>query len=421
MSGPAAVQTPTTARPTITPIVNGLLQRQCACGQHTSAGGECEECKQKRAGTLQRAAINPSPVYDVPPIVHEVLRSPGQPLDPATRAFMEPRFGYDFSRVPTHANRSAHTPAHLTIGAPHDAFEQEAELTAQHVMSQSATSTTTGYDFSGVRIHTDGKASESARAVGALAYTVGREIVFGEEQYVPGTMNGNRLLAHELTHVLQQQAMAGSPSVVQRDDDKGKGGKGKSDKTADKKPEEKAAVWTRKHTKGPRLLDGDNPSYQIWFDHILPVVPKGVTQMWQVVEDTQTFLTDKCENKTEQEFRIDIVSIGDRKQIEDDWVWIRRDNPCFALEVSKATLGFDDQKSNFAEQTNVLASASLAKEVLQKMAGPTGNYSGTYTFIKSSNCKKCPDTLKKLQKAHEAPNGEALTIEGVGSWTSESK
>ena len=58
-----------------------MLQRQCACGQHTTAGGECEACKQKREGTLQRAAINPAPVHEAPPIVQEVLRSPGQPLD----------------------------------------------------------------------------------------------------------------------------------------------------------------------------------------------------------------------------------------------------------------------------------------------------------------------------------------------------
>ena len=52
-------------------------ERACACGQHTSAGSECEECKQKRAGVLQRAAIDSSPMYDVPPIVHELLNSPG--------------------------------------------------------------------------------------------------------------------------------------------------------------------------------------------------------------------------------------------------------------------------------------------------------------------------------------------------------
>jgi peptidoglycan hydrolase-like protein with peptidoglycan-binding domain len=153
MSEHLTVQTQTATKPTSTPIARNVLQRQCACGQHTSAGGECEECKKKREGTLQRAAINPSPVHDVPPIVHEVLRSPGQPLDAAARAYMEPRFGYDFSSV---------------------------------------------------RVHTDTKAAESARAVNALAYTVGRDVVFRTGRYAPATQAGQRLLAHELSHVMQQ-------------------------------------------------------------------------------------------------------------------------------------------------------------------------------------------------------------------------
>lgn len=130
-----------------------FLQRKCACGQHTIAGGECEECRQKRGETLQRSAVSAAPVNSVPPIVHEALSSPGQLLDAKTRAFMEPRFGHDFSQV---------------------------------------------------RVHTDARAAESARAVNALAYTVGRHVVFGTEQYAPGTSEGRSLLAHELTHVVQQ-------------------------------------------------------------------------------------------------------------------------------------------------------------------------------------------------------------------------
>lgn len=92
---------------------------------------------------------------EVPPSVHDVLRSPGQPLDTAARAFMEPRFGYDFSQV---------------------------------------------------RVHADAKGAQSARAVDAHAYTVGRDVVFGAGQYAPGTTPGRKLLAHELTHVVQQAA-----------------------------------------------------------------------------------------------------------------------------------------------------------------------------------------------------------------------
>lgn len=137
-------------KPTATPTAGGLLQRKCACGQHTS-GVECEECKNKRL--LQRKASGQNEVSEVPPIVHEVLRYPGQPLDPATRAFFEPRFGHDFGRV---------------------------------------------------RVHTDAKAAESARALDALAYAIGRDIFFSPGRYEPGSLAGRWTLAHELTHILQQ-------------------------------------------------------------------------------------------------------------------------------------------------------------------------------------------------------------------------
>jgi outer membrane protein OmpA-like peptidoglycan-associated protein len=67
-----------------------------------------------------------------------------------------------------------------------------------------------GHDFSGVRVHTDARAAESARAVGALAYTVGRNIAFGAGQYAPASSVGRALLAHELTHVVQQAGAAAS-------------------------------------------------------------------------------------------------------------------------------------------------------------------------------------------------------------------
>jgi len=60
------------------------------------------------------------------------------------------------------------------------------------------------HDFSGVRVHSDPRANESARAVNASAYTVGRHVVFGGGQYAPGTRAGQQVIAHELVHVSQQ-------------------------------------------------------------------------------------------------------------------------------------------------------------------------------------------------------------------------
>jgi hypothetical protein len=92
--------------------------------------------------------------------VDEVLHTSGQPLDAATRSFMESRFGHDFSQV---------------------------------------------------RVHTDTRAAESARAVNALAYTVGRDLVFDAGRYAPQTNPGRELLAHELTHVVQQNGDHAAP------------------------------------------------------------------------------------------------------------------------------------------------------------------------------------------------------------------
>ena len=134
------------------------LQRKCDCG---GSGGECAECKEKE--TLQRKAAGAAQPGVAPPIVHEVLNSPGHPLDRATRSFFEPRFGQDFSQV---------------------------------------------------RIHADESAAESARAVNAHAYTVGSQLVFGSGHFAPKTTHGKKLLAHELSHVIQQAGQGNHLSAL---------------------------------------------------------------------------------------------------------------------------------------------------------------------------------------------------------------
>lgn len=140
-------------------LTSPVLQRRCDCGATEAAGGECSAC---RKHALQRRASGNAVVPDVPASVHATLGSSGSSLDPATRAFMEHRLGHDFS---------------------------------------------------GVRVHADAAAGESARAIDAQAYTVGRHVVFGAGHYAPRTDAGKRLLAHELTHVVQQR---GAGSVPQR-------------------------------------------------------------------------------------------------------------------------------------------------------------------------------------------------------------
>ena len=72
-----------------------------------------------------------------------------------------------------------------------------------------------GADFSDVRVHTDGKATESARSVQAYAYTVGNDVVFQSDKFAPESESGQRMLAHELTHVVQQRSgpVDGTPAA----------------------------------------------------------------------------------------------------------------------------------------------------------------------------------------------------------------
>jgi Domain of unknown function (DUF4157)/Putative peptidoglycan binding domain len=188
-------------------LSNHGLQRKCACGGTPGPTGECDACRKKRL-SLQRRSANSHGPTDAPPIVHEVLRSPGQPLDRHTRAFMESRFGHAFSPAPLRAAPAAQTK--LVVGEAGDQFEQQADRMAETVMQMPEPRTVSKSrprgvaDFSHVRLHTGARAAESARTVNAKAYTVGHEVVFGEGHYRPETSEGRKLLAHELAHTVQQ-------------------------------------------------------------------------------------------------------------------------------------------------------------------------------------------------------------------------
>src|SRR5215218_2316490 len=87
-------------QPSFAPVRSTLLQRRCACGGMPGLDGLCAECRSKQLQGSQRNLVDQVAQLEVPPLVHEVLRSSGQPLDAETRSFMEPRFGHDFSRIP---------------------------------------------------------------------------------------------------------------------------------------------------------------------------------------------------------------------------------------------------------------------------------------------------------------------------------
>jgi len=133
-----------------------VLHRKCDCGKHTAGNDQCETCA-KNDAELNQSTAGHSAIGQAPPVVQEVLQSSGRSLDPASRAFFEPRFGADLGHV---------------------------------------------------RLHTDAKSAESAFAVNALAYTVGQDIVFAAGRYSPDNESGLALLAHELAHTVQQRAVS---------------------------------------------------------------------------------------------------------------------------------------------------------------------------------------------------------------------
>jgi hypothetical protein len=213
MSEVAALQTQRTKAPSGNSY-SLLVQRKCACGGSAVLTGSCMECERKKrlgqplqtklrinepgdeyeqeadrvadrvmrmpeqAGNSTAARfegkemVKPtvsgshlSGVRTAPAIVEQVLSSPGEPLDVASRAFFEPRLGHDFSQI---------------------------------------------------RIHSDSRAAESARSIQALAYAVDRDLVFGSGQFAPRTPAGRQLIAHELSHVVQQNGHDFPHAMVQR-------------------------------------------------------------------------------------------------------------------------------------------------------------------------------------------------------------
>jgi hypothetical protein len=182
MSNRSPATITTKEKSSVIPMRSSLIQRKCACGNSAGMAGECSDCQKK--SLVQRKSIyqdntsevspiahefpiqtNPSTPKEskpasneIPPIVHEVINSSGQPLSTETRTFMESRFGYDFSAV---------------------------------------------------KIHTDSKAEKSAQAINAVAYTVGNNIAFAPNAYRLNTPSGLHLLSHELSHVIQQDGASG--------------------------------------------------------------------------------------------------------------------------------------------------------------------------------------------------------------------
>ncbi|MGZ5443149.1 MAG: eCIS core domain-containing protein [Thermoanaerobaculia bacterium] len=190
--------------------------------QHMSAsdevGSQIQTNQSEQRTRIQTSRVQSSGTgRSVPPTVRDVLRSPGKPMDVANRAFMESRFGHDFARV---------------------------------------------------RVHSGTAAEQSAKDVNAHAYTVGHDIVFGPRRFAPATHEGQRLLAHELTHVLQQTGAAGALAV------------------AGSLQREAVGVGETENATGSGA-EGD-PEY--WLSHSPNVTRMSTTELYDRVDEIQDWL-----------------------------------------------------------------------------------------------------------------------------------
>jgi hypothetical protein len=140
------------------------IQRECPkCEEEQSLQRQPEEEEEEILQTKSKLGEAPAVTSSLESRISS-LKGGGQPLDPATRSYFEPRFGRDFSSV---------------------------------------------------RVHTDSNASETTKSVNARAFTLGSDMVFGSGDYQPQSKEGKHLLGHELTHVVQQQSAA---CALQRQD-----------------------------------------------------------------------------------------------------------------------------------------------------------------------------------------------------------
>lgn len=184
-----------------------LLQRKCACGNSAVTEGKCTQCakhddeskdlRQYRQGMLQtRLAVGASddPLeIEADRVADRVLTAPSQVVP----GYVAPRV----QRLAPQGGGSQAAPASVERTLAGGGRAMDAGLRADMEPRF-------GCDFSHVRVHADAAAGQSARDVNALAYTVGSHIVFGAGQWSPRTQAGRRLIAHELTHVVQQSGAA---------------------------------------------------------------------------------------------------------------------------------------------------------------------------------------------------------------------
>lgn len=226
---------------------HGIIQRKCACGNTAMAGDECEQCgKNKQLGLQAKLKVNePGDVYEqeADRVANQIMTAPAHSAVSSAQPTIQ-RFS---------GQSSGGDAASASVGKVLSGPGRQLEPALREDMEQRF-----GCDFSSVRVHSDAAAEQSARDVNAHAYTVGHNIVFGLGAFAPGTREGQRLIAHELTHVVQQST-GQITEAVQREPNKDDWSSFESTYGGDPR----FVFWAKRHGKPPAtygefvaLLDG---------------------------------------------------------------------------------------------------------------------------------------------------------------------
>lgn len=169
------------------------VRRKCACGAHAPGGGPCAKCQKKRVQAKLRLGDS-----------DDVFEREADRMADHVMAMRAPSSQAGESRRLPAAGHASAAPGGMGMGQVLDAS------TRQFMEARF------GHDFSGIRVHTNEAAVASARQLDALAYTTGSDVVFGRGSYQPATWHGRHLIAHELTHVVQQSIGHDASGAVRR-------------------------------------------------------------------------------------------------------------------------------------------------------------------------------------------------------------
>lgn len=235
------MKSPDRRRPTVQPVSSAagsaLIQRKCGCGGSAGLAGKCDECQKQRL-TGSRKQLTPQfkltvsqpgdpQEQEADQMADRIMRSPQPAASLETSKPFPERHRSSVSTGPNEMKLQRkrgdkddeikgkwnNSPSEITPDVA-DHIHRLSGGQSLPASEQSFFKPWFNHSFENVRVHTDSEANATAHALNARAFTLGNDIVFASGQYSPGTDRGRRLLAHELTHVVQQQS---GPAAIHRD------------------------------------------------------------------------------------------------------------------------------------------------------------------------------------------------------------